>query len=118
MKIYVKNIRLHAYHGVLAQEMVVGNDYVVNISVDVPDEAACVSDQVQDTINYSEMARLVCDVMSVPCNLLESVAHNIGIKILQQYPKAIAADIDVMKVVPPMSVDCDGAGVSLHVTLS
>jgi dihydroneopterin aldolase len=118
MKIYVKNIRLHAFHGVLEQERIVGNDYVVSISVEVPDEKACVSDQVQDTVNYAEIAQLVREVMSVPCNLLESVAHKIGIKILQQYPMAIAADVDVMKVAPPMSVDCEGAGVSLHVTLS
>lgn len=32
-KIYLKNVRFHAYHGVLPQETQVGNDYVVNLDV-------------------------------------------------------------------------------------
>lgn len=32
-KIYLKNVRFHAYHGVLLQETQVGNDYVVNLDV-------------------------------------------------------------------------------------
>lgn len=32
-KIYLKNVRFHAYHGVLPQETQVGNDYVVNLEV-------------------------------------------------------------------------------------
>lgn len=31
--IYLKNVRFHAYHGVLLQETQVGNDYVVNLDV-------------------------------------------------------------------------------------
>ena len=33
-KIFLKNIRFHAYHGVLEQENTVGNDYLVNLSLE------------------------------------------------------------------------------------
>ena len=46
-------MRLHACHGVLKQERTVGNDYVVNVSVDYPFEPALESDDVSDTLNYS-----------------------------------------------------------------
>lgn len=33
-KIYLRNVRFHAFHGVLPQEGIVGNDYLVNLVLD------------------------------------------------------------------------------------
>ncbi|MBF1554796.1 MAG: dihydroneopterin aldolase, partial [Prevotella pleuritidis] len=32
--IYLRDLRFHAYHGVLPQERVIGNEYVVNVQID------------------------------------------------------------------------------------
>ena len=40
-KIYLKNVRFHAYHGVLPQETQVGNDYVVNLDGECELPDAC-----------------------------------------------------------------------------
>ena len=34
-RIFLRNVRFHAYHGVLEQERSVGNDYVVNIVAEI-----------------------------------------------------------------------------------
>ena len=35
-RVFVKNIRLHAFHGVMPQERITGNDYLVSVSADCP----------------------------------------------------------------------------------
>ncbi len=113
--IYLKNIHLRARHGVLPQEHVVGNDYVLNVEVDYPLSAACQSDNVADTLNYAEVLSLVRDAMNVSSALLEHVAYRICEAVLDHYSKATAVRVDLMKVAPPMTVDGDGAGVILEV---
>jgi len=111
--IYISNLRLHAFHGVLPQERIVGNDYIINLSVDYPIDRACVSDDVADTMNYAEAAGVIKEQMAVQSNLLENVAYRIVTAILQKFTLAKAATIDIRKVAPPMPFDCDGAGVCL-----
>ena len=52
-RIYLKNARFHAYHGVLPQERTVGNNYVVNLVVDYDFTDAMETDELSATINLS-----------------------------------------------------------------
>ena len=108
-------MRLHAFHGVLEQERRVGNDYVVNVSVDYPLHEACQSDDVRDTLNYAVLADIVKEQMNVPSSLLEHVAKRIADAVMTKFPLAETVTIDIRKVAPPMSADCDGAGVRVVV---
>lgn len=111
--IYLDNLRFHAFHGVQKQERNVGNDYIVNVSVQYPLELACDSDDVNDTLNYATLAEIVKEEMTVPSNLLEHVAQRIGKSIFAQFPLTESATIDIKKIAPPFSVDCDGAGIRI-----
>ena len=115
-QIYIKDLRLHGYHGVLPQERTVGNDYIINLTVLYPIEKACLSDDVADTMNYAEALEVVQDEFCTQSNLLEHVAHRICRSLLNRFPLATAIDIDLAKVAPPMLCDCASAGVRLHVT--
>lgn len=114
--IYIRNLRLHAYHGVLPQERIVGNDYVLNVAVEYPIEEAAMSDDVADTMSYADVAEMIKQEMSVQSNLLENVVWRICSAILDRYSLATAVEVDLRKVAPPMSVDCDGAGVKLRMS--
>lgn len=115
-KIYIRNLRMHAFHGVLPQEREVGNDYVVNLTVDYPLGKACESDCVDHTMNYAVAADIIGKEMAVQSNLLENVAWRIAKAVLAHFPQTEAVEVDLRKVAPPMSVDCDGAGVVVTVT--
>lgn len=104
-------MRLKAFHGVLPQERIVGNDYIVNLSVDYPVMQACESDDVADTMNYADAAEVVKEQMAVPSNLIENVAYRICKAVLKRFPLAEQVTVDIQKVAPPMNIDCDGAGV-------
>lgn len=112
--IFIDNMRLHAYHGVLEQERVVGNDYEVTLRVDYPFDAALVSDDLNDTISYAHLSEIVKQQMAVPSKLVEHVAGRIINAVRQNYPDTLYIYIKVKKIAPPMGVDCDGAGVEVE----
>lgn len=112
-KVFVKNIRLHAFHGVLQQERVTGNDYLVSVSVTCSLGNAMKSDSVEDTINYAAVYELVKEEMDVPSNLVEHVAGRIAQRVLDRFSLADDVTVEVVKVNPPMGAACDGAGVEL-----
>lgn len=112
--IYLKNVRFHAFHGVLEQERVVGNDYVVNVDIAYDFRQAMKTDQLDDTINYADVYELVKREMEIPSQLLEHVVQRIGEKLMETYPAIRDIDLRLTKVNPPFGADCDGAGVAVH----
>lgn len=119
MKVYSSYIsldamRFHAYHGVLPQERITGNDYVVSLRIKYDFSLAMTSDDVNDTLNYAEVYQLVEQEMSVPSNLLERVAGRIGDRLLRRFPAIQELQLTVTKQNPPMGADCEGAGVEVH----
>ena len=114
-RVFVKNIRLHAFHGVMQQERITGNDYLVSVSADCPLAAAAESDSVDDTLNYAHIYNIVKEEMALQSNLVEHVAGRIGRRVLAEFPLADNVRVEVVKLNPPMGAACDGAGVELMV---
>jgi dihydroneopterin aldolase len=112
--IYLRNLRFHAFHGVEAQERMTGNDYELNLRIQVNVSAAMVSDNVTDTVNYAEVYSLAKDEMAIPSNLVEHVAYRIGKSVMKRWPAVCSIKVCLTKLNPPMGADCDGAGVELY----
>ncbi len=113
-RIFLRNVRFHAFHGVLEQERAVGNDYVVNIVADYDFAQAFLTDELQDTVSYADIYSLVKEEMEKPSQLLEHVAGRMGKRLFSEFPSIQGLDISIMKVNPPFGADCDGAGVEVH----
>lgn len=113
--ISLRGLRFHAYHGVMAQERRVGNDYEVDVRLHVDVEKAMVSDDVADTVNYAEVFQVVRRQMAYPGALVEHVAGRIAQALLDQWPQVADVTIALTKCNPPMGADCQGAAVELHV---
>ena len=112
--ISLRNVRFHAFHGVMPQERRVGGDFLVNLRVGYPLEQAMQSDKVGDTLNYAALYEVVKTEMMQPSNLLEHVAGRIADAIVKCFPQVTSIDLDLAKHNPPMGADCDGAGVEIH----
>lgn len=100
-KIYLKNVRFHAYHGVLPQETQVGNDYVVNLDVSYDFSRAMETDELAGTLNYAELYELVKQEMEIPSKLLEHVAGRIG---KRQAPTAVSRSLSTQVMAVMMRV--------------
>ncbi|MGM9713307.1 MAG: dihydroneopterin aldolase [Prevotella sp.] len=116
--IYIKDLRMHAYHGVLEQERRVGNDYVINITVGFPWAKAATTDDVHDTLNYAALADVVAKEMSVPSNLIETVAKRICDSVKERFGDVSSISVNIRKMAPPMAYHTDGCGVVMSVTYS
>lgn len=115
-KIYLRNVRFHAFHGVLPQEGIVGNDYLVNLALDYDFSSAMKTDDLQGTLNYAEVYQKVREEMAVPSKLLEHVAGRIAHRLFSDFPEIQKLQLSITKVNPPMGADSDGAGVEVVLT--
>ena len=112
--IFLNGLRFHAFHGVMPQERLTGNDYRVDLKIDFPLEKAVGSDDVNDTLNYATVYTAVKEEMDVPTQLIERVAYRIADRLFRTFKVINEVEIKVEKCNPPMGADCEGAGVELH----
>lgn len=112
--ITLRGVRMHARHGVLPQETVVGADFIVDVRVGYNVERAIVTDDVRDTLSYADIYDIVKREMARPSRLVEHVAGRMGEALLKAFPAIVSVDLSVTKVNPPMGACCDGAGVEIH----
>ena len=111
----LRNLRFHAYHGVLEQERIVGNDYEVSVRMSYDMRRAIASDDVANALNYAEAYEVIKRVMMQPSRLIERVAWRIAKALLDEFPMARNAEVTLVKLNPPMGTDCDGAEVRIKV---
>ena len=101
-KIYLKNIRLYAYHGCMDEEKKIGSDYVDNIVVDTDINLSSKTDSLKDTVDYVALHTIVKTEMKQRAKLLEHVADRIIKRILMEFPEVNKAKVKVAKKNPPI----------------
>lgn len=111
--IHIKDLRLHANHGVLPQEQLTGNDYTIDIRIGYDISRAMQSDDVADTLNYAEVYNIIRCEMDVPSRLIEHVAGRIANRLMAEHSEISSIMLRITKLNPPMGADCLGAGVEI-----
>lgn len=114
--IFVNDIQLHAYHGVMPQEQLTGNDYLVSVSAQYPIDKAIITDDVQHTLNYAMVYDIVKEEMGISSKLVEHVAGRIAQHLMKQFTDISAVQVRITKLNPPMGAQCAGAGVEVEMT--
>ena len=78
-RIALTGLRVRGHHGVLPSERRAGQDFVVDVSLDLDLAPAALSDDVADTVDYGELAEaLAAVVRGEPVNLLETLASRLS----------------------------------------
>lgn len=113
-KIILEDIKIYAYHGVLPEEAIIGNHYVVNLEVHADLEKASQSDDLDDTINYAEINSIIHQEMEIRSQLLEHVIGRIINKIENQFPKITFIKIKLTKTIPPMPGEMKGVSLEFE----
>ncbi|MBR6374925.1 MAG: dihydroneopterin aldolase [Alloprevotella sp.] len=103
MKLTLSNIRFHAFHGCMQQERVVGGEYLVSITMHLPtDERALCQDNLEGTVNYAAVYKVIKEEMEKPSNLIEHVAQRIARHVLDAFPAIETLDVSLTKLSPPI----------------
>ena len=113
--IEIKGIKSFGYHGVLESEKVTGQDFYVDVVLEVDLSRASVSDDVADTINYAEVTDLVVrEITGTPVSLIEKLAGNIADRIKATYPQAATVSVTVHKPQAPVNAQVKDISVTIN----
>tara|TARA_Y100000588_G_C14163498_1_gene885880 strand:- start:876 stop:1274 length:399 start_codon:yes stop_codon:yes gene_type:complete len=86
-KIILKGMRFYGFHGLHDEERKTGQYFLVNLECITNLHKAGVSDNIEDTINYSDIYQKVRRIIEgTPRNLLEAVAEEIADVLISDYP--------------------------------
>lgn len=115
MKSYIQldNLVFYAYHGVLPQETVVGNTFIVNLKIRVDFMEACISDDLSHTISYADVYHIIKREIDIPSKLLEHVAYRILKAIRSEYSQIEEIELKLSKRNPPIGGQMDYASIIL-----
>jgi dihydroneopterin aldolase len=100
--IKVTNIRVYAYHGCLIEEGKIGSDYRVDLKIKANLSKSAKTDNLEDTVDYVHLNKIVKQEMAIRSKLLEEVAKRILDKILAEIPIVKKATVAVSKLNPPI----------------
>ena len=103
-KIYLKNIKIYAYHGCMEEEKKIGSNYLVNLVVHADLSMSCKSDELKDTVDYVALLDIVKNQMKMRSNLLENVADRVVNKIISKFPSVRRAVVKIAKLNPPINL--------------
>lgn len=112
-KVIIRQLRIHANHGVMEQERTVGADFTIDLEIGTDFSKAIETDNVADTINYARVHEIVKEEMAKPSRLLEHVAGRIVAALFREFAEAETVSLRLIKTNPPLGADCDGMGVEI-----
>lgn len=113
--ITLEGMTFYAYHGVNPEERELGQRFVVDLTVEADLSAPGQSDELSDTVDYSEVYRAVKAVVEGETyNLLEAVAEAVARRVLASFP-VVAVRARVTKPSPPIKgAVLDGVSVEVY----
>ncbi|MDP4093016.1 MAG: dihydroneopterin aldolase [Bacillota bacterium] len=85
-KITLKNMKLYGYHGVLPEEQQNGQDFFIDVEMQLDLSPAGVSDSLEDTVDYSMVYNIVKNITeNNKFRLIEHLAEVISREILSRF---------------------------------
>jgi dihydroneopterin aldolase len=87
VEVELRGLSIYTHHGVTDAEQEVGQRLELDVTMDVPDPDAVLTDRIEDTIDYSE----VCDIVALAATErsyrtpLERLAHVIAERLAERF---------------------------------
>ena len=100
--IRLQDMEFRAYHGCYDLEQVVGNRFVVELTITTDLGAVAEDDDVEKAVSYLTVYEIVSDVMRIKCRTIERVAQNIIDALHERFPQICETECRVTKIAPPL----------------
>ncbi len=114
-KIIMKNMSFYGYHGVMAEEKVLGQKFFIDVVLELDLKPAGTTDHVDNTVSYADVFAVVKKHAEVErYHLLEALAENMAHEILSGFNKLRAVSIEVRKPEAPVNGVFDHFGVQIR----
>jgi len=100
--ICIENMEFYAYHGHFKEEQIVGNRFLVDLTIETDTDAPARSDNLKDAVNYQRAYEIVKREMEIKSHLLENIAGRILDVLYRELSGIQKATVRVSKMNPPM----------------
>jgi dihydroneopterin aldolase len=113
-RIALTGLRVPGRHGVYDFEREQGQDFVVDVVLEIDTRQAAASDDLADTVNYGDLATGLADVVGgEPANLLETLAARLADVCLADQ-RVSAAEVTVHKPQAPIPLTFHDVSVTIR----
>ena len=100
--IQIENMEFYSFHGHFKEERIVGNRFLVDLTIETDMQMPMESDNLKDAINYQRVYEIVKLQMEMKSHLLEHIAGRILDAIYAEMGGIKKATVKVSKMNPPM----------------
>ncbi len=105
-QISITGIKAFGYHGVLPHEAIEGQEFIIDLVINLDLQAASQSDDLSQTINYADLTQIVHEnIIGERVALIERLAGRIADEIKGAYKEIQSVSVTVHKPHAPVSVD-------------
>jgi len=113
VEVDLRGISIYTHHGVSDAEQEVGQRLEFDLSFEVPDCDAVLTDRIEDTVDYSE----VCDIVVLAATersyrTLERLAQVVGQRLIERYG-CDSVRVRASKPEPPLPLSIQEVGVEV-----
>ena len=113
-QIRVTGIKAFGYHGVLPHEATEGQEFIVDLLITLDLRAVSLSDDLDETINYADLAQIAHDnIVGERVQLIERLAGRIAEEISSAYSQITSVSVTVHKPHAPVKVDFEDISVTI-----
>lgn len=113
-RITLRGLRAHGRHGVLATEREHGQEFRVDVELEVDTRAAAARDDITETVDYAALADQLVEVIAgAPVNLIETLADRLAAVCLDD-DRVHAVTVEVHKPHAPVVHRFDDITVRIH----
>jgi len=113
-KIQLEAMEFYAFHGHYTEEQIVGNKFLVDLTIETDLTMPADTDDLADALNYQAVYKLIKQEMAKKSKLLENIAKRILDAIYAEFKGIHKITITIRKMNPPIG----GKVKSVAVTLS
>ncbi|RYY86855.1 MAG: dihydroneopterin aldolase [Chitinophagaceae bacterium] len=96
--IALEGLRFYAPHGVYEGEALTGNEFEVDLAMEVEETGAVT--QLEQTLNYVTAYELIRDIFATREALLERLCQAIAARLESECPQMAALEISIRKLTP------------------
>lgn len=112
-RIALRGLAVRGHHGVFDSERIDGQEFVIDVVLDVDTAAAAHSDDLADTVDYGALASTIADLVGgPPVNLLETLADRIAQACLDDV-RVASVEVSVHKPRAPIALTFDDVVVTI-----
>ena len=115
MEINIRGLKVYSHIGVLEEEKINGQDFVIDVSCTLDDEYSYDSDELNRTVNYASVCNMIIDYMeAAKCNLIETASEEIAAMILQSYDIIDEVVVEIHKPNAPIDAEFEDVSCVCH----